>query len=188
MTTVPVKHARKKTKKTKGSKKTTKKTTKKAENPTLVAKRGWLMNIWERWLSELFEGNGGSEEPIVQVELVKSMTDFVRDNDGPEDVHSVVRNSVRRLLRDGWVERTAKGRFFASDQLPALKSRKEKVGKAIEAARKETSFTRQDVADLLGHPTKGRYATLEQGRHPMHAWEAQACARAFGVDLDELLG
>jgi hypothetical protein len=153
-----------------------------AKAPPIEARRGWLMNAWERWLTEFF---AGCKKQVTQLELVQLIDDFVTENEGPEDHHSVIRNSIRRLVRDGWVERVDRGKFKAAKKLKKLKKKKTALGKEIAEARTEKGHSQKAMAGFLGHRSKGRYATLEQGRTHMYAWEAHSIGKVLGIDVVE---
>lgn len=154
----------------------------KEKKPHLTMKRGWALNQWEIWLAERFEEDPG---PITHKELQEDIKGYVREHDGPKNIGSVIRNSIRRLVRENYVTRQAAGQFVRGPHLTMLKVHKTEIGQRADQARKETPWSRQDMANLLGHKSAGRYATLEQGRTHMRPWEAHTIARALNVDLFE---
>jgi hypothetical protein len=171
-------------KKVKETKEVKKQAPKEAPEKTskLKLRRGWMMNLWEKWLANYFVEDPG---PVSQLALVEEISPYIEEHGGPADRHSVVRNSIRRLVNNRWVTRKKRGHFIRGARVDVLKDHKVEVGQAATEARIAKGMSRQDVADLLGHRSKGRYATLEQGRTHMHVWEAHLLVQAFEVDIVE---
>lgn len=145
-------------------------------------KRGMAMNKWEKWLCQHFEELEEGAE-VHNAKLTEAIEPYVKEQGGPEDARRVILNSVRRLVGDGWITRSSRGSYKLTDKVAKLASEKEAIATKVKEAREKLNWSTQDIADFLGHPSRGRYGTLEQGRRPMHIWEAHALSRALGISI-----
>lgn len=145
-------------------------------------KRGMAMNKWEKWLCQHFEEMEEGAE-VHNSKLTEAIEPYIKEQSGPEDVRRVILNSVRRLVGDGWITRSSRGSYKLTAKVAKLASEKEAIATRVKEAREKLNWSGQDMADLLGHPSRGRYGTLEQGRRPMHIWEAYALSRALGISI-----
>lgn len=151
---------------------------------TLGVKRSDSFNKWEKWLSQYVDDIAGTDVVLKQQTVTARLREIGAvvslDLSKYDSVNSIVRNSVRKLIRNGWVRRVDVGTFVATEATNAMALHPEVTAAQMCAARAAVDLDETTVADLMGTSTT-HLRLIEDARVRVCVWEAQLLIGLYGI-------
>jgi DNA-binding XRE family transcriptional regulator len=114
---------------------------------------------------------------------VQSLRDLaaVCVSDNPKDRSSAARNSLRKLVRFGFVVKAGRGTYELTNKLASFD------GARLKSAREETGMSQEAVKMLIGASSRQRVSDLERGaKRPSGLLEVFALSKALGCRVVRL--
>jgi hypothetical protein len=142
------------------------------------AGRGGTFNRWEAWLTRALAARAGQRFTVA--ELAEMIKPVVEKHSGPEDVIRVVRNSLRRPVRLGWIDLEERGKYAASTRAKTLVDRMADMA----AWREDAGLTVESAAALVSLEPE-RLEEAEGGGAPLDPAEVHTLLSVYSVSYEK---
>jgi hypothetical protein len=142
------------------------------------AGRGGTFNRWEAWLTRALAGRAGQRFSVA--ELADMIKPVIEKHSGPEDVVRVVRNSLRRPVRLGWIDLEERGKYAASTRAKTLIDRMADMA----AWREDAGLTVESAAALVSLEPE-RLEEAEGGGTPLDPAEVHTLLSVYSVSYEK---